>query len=202
MKISPNSQSNEGGSNVAGLAPNCIETNCIETDGLATNCRSSDLLVDRNYAAVYRYAYRMSGCPNAAEDIAQEVFIKAIGHLDQLREAEAELGWMLAITRREFLRWLRKASRPTAGRASQLEEDAGLTESVHEKVAEVQDWVQTALGQLNADAQVVLLMYYFEELSYGDIAQQLNIPIGTVMSRLSRARDHMRRILEREVEHG
>lgn len=170
------------------------QSKCIGVD-------EAEELVERNYAAVYRYAFRLAGCAASAEDITQDVFMKAIAHLDQLRSGDAERGWLLSITRREFMRWLRQVARPAVGRASSLDEEtvptADLNAAAPTPALDNQDWVQAALSQLNEDARVALLMYYFEDLSYAEIAQQLQIPIGTVMSRLSRGREHLRQGLER-----
>jgi DNA-directed RNA polymerase specialized sigma24 family protein len=60
--------------------------------------------------------------------------------------------------------------------------------------------LQTALGELPDEYRLVVLMFYFEELSYKEIAEQLEIPIGTVMSRLSRAKGHLRARLACELD--
>jgi RNA polymerase sigma-70 factor (ECF subfamily) len=170
------------------------QSKCIGAD-------EAEELVERNYAAVYRYAYRLAGCAATAEDITQDVFMKAIGHLRQLRSGAAERSWLLTITRREFMRWLRQIARPALGRPGPLDEeallDADRSPGADAPPLDNEDWVQAALSQLNEDARVALLMYYFEDLSYAEIAQQLQIPIGTVMSRLSRGREHLRQGLER-----
>ena len=186
MTISRNSQPDEVGSTVVDIDSQGIDQT-LAVDGL----------VDRNYASVYRYAYRLAGCASAAEDIAQDVFVKAIAHLHQLRERAAERGWLMSITRREFMRWLREVANPARGRPVALEEENVLTDDGQIQRLDNVDWVQSALCLLNEDARVALLMYYFEELSYAEIAQQLQIPIGTVMSRLSRGREHLRHALER-----
>lgn len=173
----------------------------VDTQSKCIGADEAEEFVERNYAAVYRYAFRLAGCAATAEDITQEVFVKAIAHRDQLRSCEAERAWLLAITRREFMRWLRQVARPGLGRPSSLDEEsvASTDEGPEAQTPPLdnQDWVQAALSQLTEDARVALLMYYFEDLSYAQIAQQLQIPIGTVMSRLSRGREHLRQGLER-----
>jgi RNA polymerase sigma-70 factor (ECF subfamily) len=173
----------------------------VDSQSQCIDVRDAEELVERNYAAVYRYAFRLAGCAATAEDITQDVFMKAIAHLDQLRCGDAERGWLLAITRREFMRWLRQVARPAHGRPTSLDAEEALDTQAGTETSEPpldnQDWVRAALSQLNDDARVALLMYYFEDLSYAEIAQQLQIPIGTVMSRLSRGREHLRQGLER-----
>lgn len=171
--------------------------------------RQADELVDRHYAGVYRYAYRLAGCVASAEDIAQETFIQAIRHLHQLRSTDAERGWLLAIARRQFMRMLRKVVHHKHGRVISLDSphtvaQAALCEpaSFTQPDLDEQDSIQQALSQLGHDARLVVVMHYFEELSYAEIASQLNIPIGTVMSRLSRSRDQLRKLLDEEARPG
>ncbi len=167
----------------------------------------ADELVDRHYEAVYRQAYRLSGCMATAEDIAQETFVQAIRHLDQLRSSDAERGWLLAIARRQFMRVLRKVVHTRHGRMVSIDSpnvdvDSVLCEndSIPRPLQAIddQDRVERALKELGHDARLVIVMHYFEELSYAEIAAQLEIPIGTVMSRLSRSREQLRRLLDEE----
>ena len=171
----------------------------------------ADELVDSHYAEVYRYAYRLIGCRVTAEDIVQETFVQAIRHLDQLRSSHAERAWLLAIARRQFMRVLRKTVHKQHGRMVSIDNpnvdvDRVLTENDNippaMQAVDDQDCVQQALSQLGHDARVIIVMHYFEELSYSEIAQQLEIPIGTVMSRLSRSRDQLRKLLDGEAPDG
>lgn len=193
------------GPGAAALADMAIDDASID-EVLVDDSFIDDALIERHYAVVYRLAYRLSGSVWAAEDITQEAFVQAIAHREQLRVAEAERGWILSIARRAYMRWLRRQSRPTYGRTL-AQGDAEQTDvwqalpqeqacNVEQRV-EHEDWLQSALGTLGEDARLVLVMYYFEELSYAQIAEQLQIPIGTVMSRLSRARGQLRVALER-----
>lgn len=151
----------------------------------------TEKLLDEHHAAVFRYAYRLCGCTSTAEDIAQEVFLRAFRSLHQLREEQAARGWLLVITRNEFARWCRHKSE-TIGIDLDAEVGADLEQPPE---LEQNEWVEHALQQLPNDFRLVLVMFYFEELSYAEIAEQLQIPIGTVMSRLSRGRTHMKTAL-------
>lgn len=158
-------------------------------------------LVERYHELLFRYAYRLTGCRAASEDIVQEVFLRAFRAIDQLRDESAERGWLLTITRNEFARWCRTVASQRAG----VVDDEMLTEgdAPDEDEIERRDWVQAALEQLPIEFRTVVLMYYFEHLSYVQIAEQLELPMGTVMSRLSRAKSHLRRCLdELALPHG
>lgn len=183
-------------------------------DGSSTGSKrvspeQADQLVDQHYEVVYRYAYRLVGCVASAEDITQETFVQALRHLHQLRSAEAERGWLLAIARRQFMRVLRKVVHNKHGRLVSLDSPSADVDSALcddptslQQNLDQQDAIQQALSQLGHDARLIVVMHYFEELSYAEIAAQLNIPIGTVMSRLSRSRDQLRKLLDEEAPHA
>ena len=153
-------------------------------------------LIAAHHAALYRYAYRLSGCAAEAEDLTQQSFLIAQRKLHQLREAERAGAWLFAVLRSCFLKSLRRQRPiPAAALNLEVEEFAGPTPQVDDIDRER---LATALADLPDEFRLVLLMFYFEELSYQEIAKQLEIPIGTVMSRLSRAKGHLRRRLTPE----
>jgi RNA polymerase sigma-70 factor (ECF subfamily) len=167
----------------------------FENDGPAEErlARTEQLLAEHQ-AEVFRYAYRLSGCVSTAEDITQEVFLRAFRSLHQLRETDAARGWLLVIARNEFVRWCRKSAASGVAVDSQ---ECELSDESDEPLVDRQEWVEVALRQLPEEFRLVLLMFYFEELSYAEIAEQLKIPMGTVMSRLSRGRAHLKAALEK-----
>lgn len=156
------------------------------------HARTSQLL-DNHHEVVFRYAYRLTGCRSSSEDITQEVFLRAFKSLEQIRNPLAERGWLLAITRNEFARWCRLAA---ARRTSSVESDIEDRVEGGDQDLERRDWVQAAMNQLPPEFRTVVLMFYFEQLSYTEIAESLVIPIGTVMSRLSRAKGQLKRCLD------
>lgn len=139
-------------------------------------------LVGSHYAAVYRYAYRLTGNAADAEDVTQQTFLRAQRAITQLRDAERADRWLLRIARNEFLRVPR---RPLARMEVDLPAPSVAAKEDAEEIAE-------ALRELADEFRLPLLLFYFEELSYREIAEELGIPLGTVMSRLSRGRDYLR----------
>ncbi|MBN2578806.1 MAG: RNA polymerase sigma factor [Pirellulales bacterium] len=147
-------------------------------------------LVDEYYQAVYRYAYRLCGNLADAEDLTQKAFLVAHGSLNRLRNAEKARSWLFTILRNLFLRDYRQ-QRP------RTETDLALNFSqlplAIPAVEEVDSGgLQDALTQLPEIARLMLVMFYFEELSYREIAERLELPLGTVMSRLARAKAVLR----------
>jgi RNA polymerase sigma-70 factor (ECF subfamily) len=150
-------------------------------------------LVTQHHATVFRYAARLCGCPTEAEDLTQQTFLIAQRKLSQLREAARAGGWLLAILRNCYLK-NRKKMRPVSAESIGLDvQQCAEQPPTGEEID--RERLSAALGELPADFRVVVLMFYFEDLSYQQIAEQLEIPIGTVMSRLSRGKAHLRKRL-------
>ena len=148
-----------------------------------------DRLIHQYHGDVYRYGFRLSGNAADADDLAQQVFLAAHQKIGQLREVERVRGWLLAITRNQFLKTYRRR-RPVDSSSLELDvnqvpEDLGKEEIDTERL-------QMALDEMPEPYRTVLLMFYFEDLSYQEIADSMQVAIGTVMSRLSRAKGQLR----------
>ena len=147
-------------------------------------------LVAEHYASVYGYAFRLSGSTTEAEDLSQQVFLAAHQKLDQLRGDETARAWLFTILRNCFLKG-RQRWHPAPAVDLQLSLESIPCETP--AAAEIdRERLQEALSELPEGFRVVLVMFYFEELSYRDIAAKLDLPIGTVMSRLARAKTQLR----------
>jgi RNA polymerase sigma-70 factor (ECF subfamily) len=127
-----------------------------------------------------------------AEDLTQQTFLLAQERLHQLREPERVRGWLLAIARSCYLKSRRKRI-PLPAAALELDVEE-IPADVRESEIDSQ-LLQAAIDELPDDFKVVLVMFYFQDCSYKEIAAQLETPIGTVMSRLTRAKSHLRRRL-------
>jgi len=150
-------------------------------------------LVTDHHQAVYAYAFRLVAEVAEAEDLTQETFLIAQQHLDQLREANKARSWLLTIVRRRFLKRLRKP-RPESAVDCALEMDL-IPSDVPAVDAIDQHELQQGLNELPDELRVIVLMFYFEGYLYREIAESLELPIGTVMSRLARAKAHLRKRL-------
>ena len=150
-------------------------------------------MVVAHHAAVFRYAHRLCGCPIDAEDLAQQTFLIAQQKLGQLRDSDRACAWLLAVVRSCFLKSIRKTRPlPMANFDTLVEHVAVKTPAVEEID---RDQLAAALAELPEEFRLVVVMFFFEELSYQEIAEELEIPAGTVMSRLSRGKSHLRRRL-------
>src|SRR5262245_25885473 len=152
--------------------------------------RSIQQLVEDHYQVLYRFAFRLSGSATDAEDLTQETFCQAQRNLAQLRDAARAKSWLFSILRNAYLHRLRSAKRQQPLTPDAL---ADLPERLPDPLPEIDSaQLQQALGELPEDFRSPLLLFYFEDFSYREIAEQLQVPLGTVMSRLARAKAHLR----------
>jgi RNA polymerase sigma-70 factor (ECF subfamily) len=152
--------------------------------------RQVDQLVEEHYVSLYRYAYRLTGSEADAEDLTQEAFCKAQINLAQLRDPSRVKSWLYSILRNEYLHRLRtEKTQPTLS-LDLLDE---LPDVPVDELSELDpDQLQKALQELPELFRTPILLYYFDDFSYRDIAEQMELPIGTVMSRLARAKVWLR----------
>lgn len=149
-------------------------------------------LVERHYALLYRYAFRLSGSEADAEDLTQQTFLVAQTKLDQLRDAERAKSWLCAILRNVYLKEMRSEACLSAQSLEMLAEPA--VQPVKEPEFDSEQ-LQNVLNDLPEEYRTPLILFYFEEFSYKEIAEQMELPPGTVMSRLSRAKSYLRQRL-------
>lgn len=157
---------------------------------------------------LFRIAAYMVGDRDEADDLVQETFIRAWGRLEELREPEAVLGWLAGITRnaaRDRLRSLRRRGKAMAAeRDARADREPSAHRGPDEDLAAAQlgAAVRRAVAALSDKHRVVLLLREVDGMSYEQIAQLLDLPVGTVESRLHRARAALGRNLERMKHRG
>ena len=149
-------------------------------------------LVDRFYPALYRFALSLSRSQADACDLTQQTFYVWATKGHALRETEKAKSWLFTTLYREFLRGRRRGERMTA--LDEInEEDVEQATLAPETVSAMDtDVVVAALQEVDEAFRAPLTLFYIEELSYQEIADVLEIPMGTVMSRLSRGKGQLR----------
>jgi RNA polymerase sigma-70 factor (ECF subfamily) len=169
-----------------GLAPEAVD---VQRN---SGCANSELveIVQQHHQAVYRYAFRLSGDSHDAEDLTQQTFLVAREKIAQVRDTQATRAWLYTVLRNCFLKELRQRPR---GQSTSLDEIAAERAVAPAADAFDREGLELALGRLSDEFRLPILMFYFEELSYREIAAALSLPVGTVMSRLARAKAHLRR---------
>jgi RNA polymerase sigma-70 factor (ECF subfamily) len=162
--------------------------------GAAGSRRGITHLVDEHYQSLYRYAYRLSGAAADAEDLTQEAFCKAQAQLGSLRDPDRAKPWLFSILRNAYLH---RARSDRAHKQVSLDAVGDLPGDGPADVPEVDpERLQLALNELPEGFRTPVILFYFEDMSYRDIAEQMDLPIGTVMSRLARAKTHLRERLQ------
>jgi len=158
------------------------------------NSRVRDLseLVNRHAALLYRYAYRLCGSAAEAEDLTQQAYLTAHRKLHQLRDPARAKGWLCAILRTTYLKGLRRRGGVPVVSFESLSEIEDVPPD--EPPVDPQE-LQRALDLLPEEFRTPVILYYFREFSYKEIARQMDVPVGTVMSRLARAKTQLRRHL-------
>jgi len=155
-------------------------------------------LVDAHYTPLYRFALSLAKNTADAGDLVQQTFFIWATKGHGLRETSKAKSWLFTTLYREFLRGRRRDSRATS-----LEDlPPGETDVAAEEVDRVTRMdassVVAALQSVDEVFRAPLTLFYLEDLSYQEIAETLDVPIGTVMSRLSRGKAQLRAALARE----
>jgi RNA polymerase sigma-70 factor, ECF subfamily len=166
---------------------------------IAAAQRGSEAAVEelfrRHWPGTHRAAYLIVHDGAAAEDIAQEAFLSALGALDRFDQRSRFAPWLHRIAVNRAIDWTRArrlrnevaASEPvlhSAGSAPAPQEDLG-----------TRDELEAALGQLSAEHRAMIVLRYLLEYTPGEIGRMLDLPRGTVNSRLRRGLDRLSELL-------
>lgn len=155
-------------------------------------------LVDAHYEALYRFAMSLSKNRETASDLVQQAFCIWAQKGHQLKDRSKAKTWLFTTLHREFLSHARKAKRYS---------DEELTEAVAGRIEASEDDTDRQmdgqralelLGDLDETFRAPITLFYLQQHSYKEIAAILDIPIGTVMSRISRAKEMLRKRMTSE----
>lgn len=149
--------------------------------------------------AAYNLARWLAKNDTDAEDVVQEAYLRAYRHFGSFHGGDGR-PWLLAIVRNTFYTWLRH-NRPTSELQTAIDDEMEIEAEDHLNPetlllrAADNEMLRQGLEALNAEFREVIVLRELEGLSYKEIAQVAKIPVGTVMSRLARARKGLQRIL-------
>ncbi len=155
---------------------------------------------------VYALCYRFTNSPTEAQDLTQEVFLRVFRTLKSFRVGEGSfLVWLTRLTRNLLIDHYRRsrADRVTDSieeQRGELEEKMTLSMRTDAMLAgrEASEALQAGLAKLSPELREAVILRDVEELEYREIAQTLNVPEGTVKSRLNRGRAELARVLRRQ----
>ena len=188
-------------------AVNALVRRCVSGDAAAWQ-----EIVQQYHRRIYNICYRFSGSADDASDLAQEVFIKIYRTLSTFDMTRASfMTWVTTVTRNLLVDHFRKGKydritdslEATAGNqedgltiAEQLE-DHGASPEARMRSQETQKLVHEGLRRLSPELREAVILRDLQDLDYKDIAKVLNVPEGTVKSRINRGRTELGRLLQR-----
>jgi RNA polymerase sigma-70 factor, ECF subfamily len=155
-------------------------------------------LFDRYWIVAWRAAYAITADRGLADDAGQEAFVKAFAALDRFDETQPFAPWLRRIAINVAVDSLRRSRRREVVHDEESTFHAWLLGDSAE--ADLRRWaVADAVAGLGAAKRVVVVLHYWLDLPLEEIAGVLGLPIGTVASRLARAKDELRTVLEEEL---
>jgi RNA polymerase sigma-70 factor (ECF subfamily) len=159
-------------------------------------------MLSEHIDGLYNYALALSRNRVDAEDLVQETYVRAIPAVRRLREESNVKSWMFTILRNIWLNQLRQPRVAVQMSGTDIDQvlpafRATSANDPHSLLLTSldQDQVRQAVSQLPVESREIILLREFEDLSYQEIAGVLKCPMGTVMSRLGRARSKLRALL-------
>lgn len=186
----------------------------IDEGKLIQACKNGEIeafeaLVDAYQSKVYSIAFHMLGHEQDAQDAAQEAFLKAYRYIGDFKQTSGFYTWIYRITYNVCLDMIRKRGKAQTTSIDKNYVDASGDEMVfqvedpaqgpEEKAvrAETAVLMREAIGKLKESYRVIVIMRDIQDMTYDQIAEALEISVGTVKSRLSRARESLKKIIIR-----
>lgn len=164
--------------------------------GVTTENREQALLPHLD--AAYNLARWLTRDGRDAEDVVQEAYLRALKHFDTFKGGDAR-PWLLKIVRNTYYTWIQRNRVKEPTTPFDEEEDIHVSDAPNPEMVLLKETdkklVRHALRKLPTEFLEVIVLREFEELSYKQIADTIQVPVGTVMSRLARARERLARIL-------
>lgn len=160
------------------------------------------ILVKKYHKPVHALAWHKIGDFHIAEDITQETFLKVYKHLATLKERDRFWGWVSMIATRCCIAWLRKQqshAKLLEGIGTVVKGKATYSQYVVDQHAETskdakQEFVKQLIAKLPKSERTVITLYYFQDKTCDEISKFLGVSANTIKSRLSRARQHIKKL--------
>lgn len=187
-----------------------------EENSLLTKARQGDVqafeeLTGSYYTRVYNICFRMLNNPEDAGEQAQETFIKAFRYIKGFKGDCSFSTWLYRIATNTCLDFIRKnKNKRTISLEQETFEELTVKDSLvshnpgPEKIAEVNAQrlaIKKAMSKMHEKNKIIIVLRDFMGLSYDQIAESMEVPVGTVKSRISRARSELRDLLCQDKEH-
>ncbi len=152
-------------------------------------------LIDEYYAPLYRFAFSLAKNEHEACDLTQQTFVVFATKGSSIRDTSKVKSWLFTTLYREFLRQRNKQSNVTPQEPEILEAEAPIVQpQVLHKLEHKS--ALSALQEIDETYRAPLVLFYLKDFSYKEIAEVLEVPMGTVMSRLSRGKAILKSVIE------
>jgi len=149
---------------------------------------------------LYAYALRLTDDPATAEDVTQNTLVTAWRTAHTFRAEGRLIAWLLGIVHHTAMKAIRNRTNYLGDVAEETIREEQPSPEEQAQVKDERRWVRQGMQSLSPEHRAVLELIFYQELSLNEVAQVLNIPVGTVKSRLSYARTHLRGVLARTEE--
>ncbi len=172
-----------------------------EDEWLVVRCQlgerqAFDELTEQWSGPVWKYVRRLTGSDDAADDVVQNVWLRVLRGIHKLRDGSKLRAWLFGIARRTLMDRLREQY--AAPKVTDIDEiELPAADDAPDGVEADLATVERELARLPLVEREVLTLFYLQELSLGEVAEVLGVPVGTVKSRLFRARKLLRHEIER-----
>jgi RNA polymerase sigma-70 factor, ECF subfamily len=147
---------------------------------------------------LYRFAYRLSGNHQIAEDLVQETFVEAWRSLAKQRQPDKARAWFFQILRYRYAHFIRDRRHDLQAAPLMETHDPPQPGQPLSEVLGQREALQQALDVLTPEIRETFLLVFMEGFKCREVAQELHLPLGTVLSRLSRARAVLRKSLDEQ----
>jgi len=151
-------------------------------------------LVNLYYRDLYRFGFSLTRSEADASDLTQQTFYIWANKGHQLKDLASVKAWLFTTLHREFLQTCRRRERFSDEPISDVAENLPHVSADNVTRMDAQTMLE-ALGQIDEGYRAPLVLYYMEDLSYKEIADVLEIPLGTVQSRIARGKMHLFQLL-------
>ncbi len=169
----------------------------MTTQMLQESNNNFEAIVSAYYQSLYRFGYSLAKNEHEASDLTQQTFFIYAKKGHSLRDSSKVKSWLFTTLYREFLRRRNKDARMTHQEPEVIENIGGSVDSHVQRTTDGNLAIE-ALEEVDAVYREPLTLFYLKDLSYKEIAEVLDVPIGTVMSRLSRGKTQLRELFQRK----
>ncbi|UCG56308.1 MAG: RNA polymerase sigma factor [Phycisphaerales bacterium] len=169
---------------------------------LVMDCQSGrvkamEVLVSRWQKRLWRYAYRLTGDSGAAWDVTQESWLSIIRGIRRLNDPARFKAWVYRIVTNKVNDWIRKSKALPRCEAGTIDQEQTVQEQVR---SDSTSDLHIIMRRLPAQHRTILSLYHLEGLGIAEVARVLQIPTGTVKSRLHKARRQLKKLWQECVE--